>query len=129
MPSPAYELTRCPVCESAEAREIASAEDIRGELELLWEFHERRLRAGTPTARLTDRVAFSQRPPLRLVRCDVCGTVYRNPREREYEVRDTYADAAPTTQAMAALLETQRASHDAEVERLTAVAGRVGRGL
>src|SRR3712207_8154521 len=45
----------------------------------------RRLKTGVPVERLTDRVAFSQKPPLRLVRCEGCGTVYRNPRERRSE--------------------------------------------
>ena len=39
--------------------------------------------------RLTDRIAFSQQPPLRLVQCTRCETVYRNPRERAFEVTVT----------------------------------------
>ena len=51
------------------------------EVETLWEYHGRRLRPETPPEHLMDRVAFSQRPPVRVVRCNTCGFVYRNPIE------------------------------------------------
>lgn len=127
--SVAYELTACPACGADRAREIASADDIRAEVELLWEFHSGRLRPGTPPPHLVDRVAFSQRPPLRVVRCAECGLVYRNPRERETELRDTYAGEAPDRGALAALHHTQRAAYAAQVERLGEVVGRAGRVL
>src|SRR5215216_4571786 len=69
MHSLAYELARCPVCNGADSHEIAGADDVRDEMEALWAFHTRRLREDTPPERLTDRVAFSQAPPLRLVQC------------------------------------------------------------
>src|SRR4029078_6280006 len=67
MHTTAYELARCPVCNSAESHEVAGADDVRDEIEALWAFHTRRLRDETPPDRLTDRVAFSQAPPIRLV--------------------------------------------------------------
>ncbi len=127
--SPAYELTSCPACGSDSSAEIASGEEIREEMELLWEFHTDRLRPDTPPPNLVDRVAFSQRPPLRVVRCARCGLVYRNPRERDFELRDTYAGEEPDHDALAALHETQRAAYEAQVERLGEVAGRAGRVL
>jgi hypothetical protein len=129
MHSLAYELARCPVCNGAESHEIAGADDVREEVEALWAFHTRRLRADTPPERLTDRIAFSQTPPLRLVQCTRCETVFRNPRERAFEVTDTYADETPTLETLQALHDTQRATFDAQIARLTEVTGRPGRGL
>jgi len=129
MHSLAYELARCPVCNSADSHEIAGADDVRDEMEALWAFHTRRLREDTPPERLTDRVAFSQAPPLRLVQCARCETVFRNPRERAFEVTDTYADETPTLEALQALHDTQHSSYVAQVARLTEVAKHSGRGL
>ena len=130
MNSPSYELARCIVCGRAEARELATAAGMRAEVEALWAFHTRRLRAGTPAAHLTDRVAFSQRPPLRLVRCVECGLVYRNPVERVAELYDAYAEEGPDPAVLAALHETQRNSYRAQARRLTReAAGRTGQGL
>jgi hypothetical protein len=119
--SVAYELTRCPACGGSETRELADAEAVREEMESLWAFHGRRLRPGTPPERLADRVAFSQRPPWRVVQCDECGTVYRNPRERAFELRETYATDAPGEDVMRSLLDTQRAAYAEQARRLTEV--------
>jgi SAM-dependent methyltransferase len=130
MHSPAYELARCLVCGSAAGRELADSESMRAEVEALWAFHTRRLRAEVPPRHLTDRLAFSQHPPLRLVQCDECGLVYRNPVERAREIREAYGDDAPATDVLASLHETQWDAYRAQARRLTrAVAGRVGRGL
>jgi len=129
MPSPAYELARCPVCNAADSHEIATTEELREEIEALWAFHTRRLRDDTPPDRLTDRVAFTQAPPLRVVQCERCGTVYRNPRERAFEVTDTYADDTLSFETMQALHDTQQAAYEAQASRLTDVCGRPGRGL
>jgi hypothetical protein len=80
---PSYDLTRCAVCGSAGGAEVATAADMRAESELLWQYHMRRLSPRTPPERLVDRVAFSQDPPWRLVRCAGCGLVYRNPAEKD----------------------------------------------
>jgi hypothetical protein len=127
--SPAYELTPCPVCASRESRTIAQREDVREEVEELWEFHTRRLRGDTPAERLTDRVAFSHPPPFRVVQCAECGLVYRNPRERAFELESFYADDAPAPDVLEALHETQRATYEAQAERLTEVVGRRGSGV
>ena len=124
-----YELARCAVCGSADGRQLASADEIRVEVEALWAFHSARLRPNTPAAQLMDRVAFSQHAPLRLVRCAECGLVYRNPVERATELAASYEDAEPTTERMRALHETQRASYAAQARRLTAVFGRRGTGI
>jgi 2-polyprenyl-3-methyl-5-hydroxy-6-metoxy-1,4-benzoquinol methylase len=124
-----YELVRCLVCGSAEARELASADDVRVEVEALWAFHTRRLRPETPPAQLMDRLAFSQHAPLRMVRCTVCGFVYRNPVERPRELEAAYADESPTTERMRALHSTQRAAYTAQADRLTRAFGRRGRGI
>ena len=97
---------------------------------MLWAFHTRRLRAQTPPKHLTDRVAFSQHPPLRLVQCGECGLVYRNPVERARELKDAYGDDTPPTDVLAALHETQRDAYRAQAARLTReLDGRVGSGL
>lgn len=122
--STAYELTRCIVCGGAEVEELASAEQVRDEVEWLWAYHSKRLRPDTPPPHLMDRVAFSQRPPLRIVRCVACGLVYRNPMERPFELHEIYGEDAPTREVMRALHETQRASYVAQARRLSGVAGR-----
>lgn len=127
--SVAYELARCAVCGSADARELATAADVRAEVEALWAFHTRRLRADTPPAQLVDRVAFSQHAPLRVVQCVACGLVYRNPVERPRELAAAYEDESPTTERMRALHETQRASYAAQAARLTRIFGRQGSGI
>jgi len=127
--SVSYELARCAVCGAATARELASPDDVRAEVEALWAFHSARLRPGTPPSQLMDRVAFSQHAPLRLVRCEECGLVYRNPVERATELDAAYSDSSPTTERMRVLHETQRASYAAQAKRLTEVFGRRGSGL
>jgi SAM-dependent methyltransferase len=130
MNSPAYELARCLVCGSADGREVVDSEGMRAEVEALWAFHTRRLRAQTPPTHLTDRVAFSQHAPLRLVECSVCGLVYRNPIERARELDEAYADDEPSADVLAALHDTQRDAYRAQARRLTRVVrGRAGAGL
>jgi len=124
-----YELTRCVVCDESDATEIAGPDDIRAEAELLWQFHMQRLSPRTPPERLVDRVAFSQTPPWRVVRCNACGLVYRNPVEKREALRDTYADAEPTRDSLLALHEAQRTSYRAQARRLTRTLSRRGTGL
>ena len=127
--SPSYELARCIVCDSRDSDVVADAEDIRAEAELLWQFHMRRLSPRTPPERLVDRVAFSQAPPWRVVRCRSCGLVYRNPVEKREVLRSTYADAAPERDALQALHDAQRRSYRAQARRLARHLGRRGTGL
>ena len=124
-----YEPTRCPVCDSLENLEIADRDAIRSEVELLWAFHERRLRKGIPPEYLADRVAFSQHPPLRVARCRICSHVYRNPWERRAALEAAYGRPIPDPGVLQALVETQRETCRAQLRRLTAVTGRTGRGL
>ncbi len=127
--STAYELTRCIVCDGADVEELASAEQVRDEIESLWAYHSHRLRPETPPPHLMDRVAFSQRPPLRIVRCVRCGLVYRNPIERAVELEQIYAGDSPTDDVLRALHATQRASYAAQARRLSSVAQRRGKGI
>ena len=124
-----YELSPCPVCGNETDEQVAGEEEVRSEMEALWEFHTRRLRPETPPEHLADRVAFSQRPPLRVGRCTRCGLLYRNPRERAYALRDLYAGEAPDDAVLAALFETQRDAYAAQAARLTETAGAPGRVL
>jgi SAM-dependent methyltransferase len=117
------------VCGGSEVIELAAAEDIREESELLWAFHMRRLAPNTPPERLVDRVAFSQDPPWRVVQCSTCGLVYRNPVERREELRETYAHAEPPRDALLALHAAQRASYRAQAKRLARHLSRRGTGL
>jgi SAM-dependent methyltransferase len=126
---PAYELAACPVCGTTRSLELASADEVRAEVEALWEFHIRRLKPGTPPKHLTDRVAFSQRPPLRVAECAECGLVYRNPRERSHEVEEVYKVEAPDPAVLESLFENQRRWYRAQAERLTREVGRPGTGL
>lgn len=116
------------VCGGADVIEVAGPEELREETELLWQFHMRRLSPGTPPDRLIDRVAFSQRPPWRVVRCRVCGLVYRNPVEKRGVVRDTYAAEAPPAGALHALHRAQEHAFRAQTRRLERHLER-GRGI
>jgi SAM-dependent methyltransferase len=127
--SVSYELARCAVCGSADAREVATADEMRAEVEALWAFHSRRLQPDIPTVHLMDRVAFSQHAPLRVVRCTECGLVYRNPVERAEELAEIYQETSPTTEVMRALHATQRDAYAAQARRLTAAFGRRGTGV
>jgi 2-polyprenyl-3-methyl-5-hydroxy-6-metoxy-1,4-benzoquinol methylase len=129
MTATSYELTPCAVCASSNAQELVSAEDAKDEIEQLWEYHQKRLRPDIPTDHLMDRVAFSQRAPLRLVRCDDCGLVYRNPVERATEVAETYEEEGPGEPVLRALHDTQRSAYDAQASRLTEIFGRRGTGI
>jgi hypothetical protein len=124
-----YDLTPCPVCGSNDAEQIASADDLRAEVETLWEFHQRRLRPGTPRRALTDRVTFSQHPPLRLAQCRRCSLIYRNPRERAVELVEAYAAEMPDDATLRTLHEMQRRAYRAQVRRLERAHGRRGPGL
>jgi SAM-dependent methyltransferase len=124
-----YEIGPCPACGAGSFTTIVSPDGVRDELEQLWAFHTRRLRGHTPPGLLHDRVAFSQRPPLAIARCDSCSLVFRNPRERAHLLVELYRDEAPDEAALRALFDNQRVSYAAQAERLTAVYGGKGRGL
>ena len=129
MTAVSYQLTSCAVCASAECDELVSLDESKDELEQLWEYHQKRLRPEVPAEHLTDRVAFSQRVPLRLVRCHECGLVYRNPIERPSEVAEIYENDAPDGAVLRALHDTQRPAYDAQAARLTEIFGRRGSGI
>src|SRR5262245_26031392 len=124
----AYEFAHCIVCGHSDADVLAEAEDLRREVEWLWEYQSRRLKPDTPSRRLMDRVAFSQDTPLRLVRCRECGLVYRNPVERVRELDSIYGGEGgrPTRDTMVALHTTQRTAYRAQARRLRAALGRGG---
>jgi SAM-dependent methyltransferase len=122
MPSPVYEPAHCIVCGHAQSEVVAESDAIQREVELLWEFHQRRLAPGTPPDRLRDRVAFSQHPPFRLVACTDCGLVYRNPTERSIELESTYERDCPP-------LDTLRLLHDAQRHASAEQASRIRRML
>jgi len=129
MTAVSYELAHCAVCSSAESDEIVSIDEAKHEVELLWEYHQARLRADIPAEHLMDRVAFSQRPPLRLVRCHDCGLVYRNPVERASELAAIYEEDSPAEGVLRTLHDTQRPAYDAQAARLTEIFGRRGTGI
>jgi 2-polyprenyl-3-methyl-5-hydroxy-6-metoxy-1,4-benzoquinol methylase len=129
MSETSYELAACIVCSSSNAQELVSADDAKAEIEQLWEYHQKRLEPDIPTSHLMDRVAFSQRAPLRLVRCDDCGLVYRNPVERATEVAEIYEEEGPDASVLRALHDTQRSAYDAQAARLTEIFGRRGTGI
>jgi 2-polyprenyl-3-methyl-5-hydroxy-6-metoxy-1,4-benzoquinol methylase len=129
VPAPSYELARCVVCGHTDARVVADADSMRAEVESLWAYHERRLKPGTPTRRLMDRVAFSEPPPFRLVRCAECGLLYRNPVERAEELAEIYARTALTPDVLRALHETQVPALRVQARELRRALGRGGSGL
>ncbi len=125
----AYELADCPACGDARAVALADRDTVRREMEVLWEFHLRRVRRGVPLERLKDRVVFSQPPPLRLAGCHQCGTVYRDPRDRPRSVTERYALEYESAATLDRLMALHRGAERRRVRRLTAVLGRTGRGL
>ena len=127
--SPALELTACPVCAATDSTELADPDAVRAEVEELWRFHTRRLDPATPPEHLTDRVAFSQRPPLRVVQCRACGLVYRNPRERAHELTGLYEGEAPAEDVLESLFRTQLVSYRAQARRLREVMRKRGTGI
>jgi 2-polyprenyl-3-methyl-5-hydroxy-6-metoxy-1,4-benzoquinol methylase len=130
MSTVAYELARCHVCGGADTDEVADREEVKEEVEALWAFHTRRVEGATPPDKLLDRAAFSEPPPVRVVRCRDCGLVYRNPQERARELAEIYeADAGVGDDVLRTLFETQRRSYRTQARRLTRVAGAAGTGL
>jgi 2-polyprenyl-3-methyl-5-hydroxy-6-metoxy-1,4-benzoquinol methylase len=127
--STSYELAACPVCASTSATELLDHDAVKREIEQLWDFHIRRLKTGVPTAKLYDRVVFSQRFPLRVVQCNECDTVYRDPRESSRSVLELYAGEDVDSASLEALFEQQRESYRGPVQRLTRARGRAGSGL
>ena len=121
-----YEIAGCPACLEQRHAVLAGEDQLKRELESLWQFHLRRLKAGAPIAQLFDRTIFSQRPPLQLVNCVQCGTVFRNPREQADELIDTYAEEEPASQALDSLFEQQRNFYRTRAARLTETLGRSG---
>lgn len=129
MAPPAYQLAHCVVCGHAEADVVADADGVRAEIEELWAFHARRLRAGIPPRRLLDRVAFSEHPALQIVRCRECGLVYRNPVERATELTEIYARGDLSPDLLRALHRTQLAAVRTQAKRLRRAIGRGGSAL
>ena len=123
-----YELARCIVCDGTDTLDVAGPSDIREEAEALWGFHMRRLSPRTPPDRLVDRVAFSQAPPWRVVRCRACGLVYRNPVEKREELRETYSSETPDREALMALHRAQTRTYRAQARRLAHRLTRRGTG-
>ena len=126
---PSLELAPCPVCAANDSVVVADTDDIRREVELLWEFHRPRLRPGAPPERLTDRVAFSQHPPVNLVRCRRCDLIYRNPRERSSELRTAYEHDTPDRAVLESLFHNQRRAFRTQARRLTRALGRTGTAI
>jgi len=127
--STSYEISPCPACRATDITTVVSRDEIRDEIEQLWEFHTRRLRGDTPPMLLHDRIAFSQRPPVGIARCGTCSLVFRHPRERGDLLLELYNREAPDERAMRALFDNQRRNFAEQVTRLTRVFGGTGRGL
>jgi hypothetical protein len=126
---PSYELAHCIVCGHTDATPIADADAVRREVEMLWEYHQTRLRPETPPAHLVDRVTFSEHAPFRLVRCRGCGLVYRNPVERAHELAAIYENTAPAVDALRTLHATQLPTMRGLARALRARLGGSGCGL
>ncbi len=124
-----YELAACPACGGESARLIADREALAAELEELWQFHLSRRRENVPTGQLYDRAFFTLDPPLQLVACNECGTLYRNPREAQAAVVETYEEEQAEAGVLEALFQTQKRAYRAQAQRLTRLAGKPGHGL
>jgi SAM-dependent methyltransferase len=123
------ETSNCLVCGVVDADLIADHRSVRDEVEALWAYHARRLRAETPPTRLMDRVTFSENPPLRVVRCRRCGLVYRSPAEPARDLVDAYRRASPSADALRSLHSAQYRTARSQARRLRHALGRRCRGL
>jgi 2-polyprenyl-3-methyl-5-hydroxy-6-metoxy-1,4-benzoquinol methylase len=123
----AYEATACPVCGESQSLEVADNDAINDEVADLWTFHTRRMRPTTDPRDLTDRVAFSQAPPIRVAQCTSCTHFFRNPRERQ--ITDLYGSEVVDAETMEELFLVQRESFARQVERLSALAPVRANGL
>ncbi len=124
-----YEISPCPACGESGHEAITGREEVRREMEELWDFHLRRLRPGVPPERLFDRVVFSQDPPLQVVACRGCGLIYRNPREKERVLVEEYASEETDPAVLGRLFRTQLAFCRRQAERLAPLSGTVTAGL
>ena len=124
-----YEFGECPACGTTRARTLRTGAELRAEFEDLWQFHLSRLREGVPLDHLLDRTFFTQSPPLQLVTCDACGTVYRNPRERADRVIATYARENTDPPTLRLLHAAHRQVASTQARLLTQLAGKTGTGL
>ena len=95
-------------------------------MEELWQFHLRRLKTGAPVNQLFDRAIFSQKPPLQVVQCVECHTVFRNPRERPDDLIETYEGEEPEQAALASLFGQQLEFFKPRVRKITKMVGRTG---
>ena len=114
------------MCRTQKTRTLADRAQIERELEQLWQFHLRRLKTGAPVNQLFDRAIFSQKPPLQVVQCIECHTVFRNPRERPDELIETYEGEEPEQAALASLFGQQLEFFKPRVHKITQMAGRTG---
>lgn len=122
-----YEFAACPACDSEQAdEELATREEIRAEMEVLWEFHMHRLDPAIPKRFLTDRLVLSQDPPVRVGRCRDCHTLFRNPRERGQDLLALYAGEELEPSILQSLHEAQRTTYAAQARRLSMYAGHPG---
>ncbi|MFL5542301.1 MAG: class I SAM-dependent methyltransferase [Longimicrobiaceae bacterium] len=124
-----YERGSCPACGAREREVVAGPDEVRRELESLWEFHLRRVEPGTPVRHLADRTVFSQDPPIALAGCRACGTVYRDPRERGDAVAALYAEEELDPAALRDGFAMLRRSFRRQLGRLNRFAGPMGTGL
>jgi len=124
-----YERGSCPACGAREREVVAGPEDVRRELESLWEFHLRRVEPGTPVRHLADRAVFSQDPPIALSGCSACGTVYRDPRECGEAVMALYAEEELDPAALRGGFVMLRRTFRRQLRRLSRFAGGTGTGL
>jgi len=129
VPSPSYELARCIVCGHTDAEVVATTDEIRAEVEWLWKYHQQRLKSEIPAQRLVDRVAFSEPRAFRLVRCNECGLLYRNPVERPAELTEFYARSTFPPDVLRSLHDTQRKALRVQARELREALGRPGTGL
>lgn len=74
-------------------------------------------------------MAFSERPPRRIVQCRHCGLVYRNPVERADEIRSRFAGEATPLDVLRALHVSQLAFARRQALRLRHIVGAGARVL
>jgi hypothetical protein len=117
-----YQIAGCPACGCEAAELVADWELLKSELEDLWQFHLNRRRPGVPVGQLYDRAYYTQAPPLQLVECEGCGTLYRNPREADREIVSSYTEERTDPSALESLFRTQRRLYGRQLEMLTKLA-------
>ncbi|MBI4787066.1 MAG: class I SAM-dependent methyltransferase [Chloroflexi bacterium] len=114
----------CPVCGSQSAAVLVSEQDLTAESRYRDQVFKNSLPPSTPDYMLTDLTVFTNAYPARLVVCQKCGLVARDPRFAPQASIATYAQDDYASEWLAPSFEEYRAAFRTRMPELTARVGR-----